>query len=133
MAYVCVAIRKTLHIFEITHKKARYSSHHEIHMPVNIQTLNTCKDNLIAVGTSSNFLVYHVNRNRNEQPLCKTEHLFVDYLIEGALTFILDLVNQESPDLIYLIQNSIDPLICQPIDDNEWLLIFARKFMGILV
>lgn len=99
-------------------------------MPVNIQTLNTCKDNLIAVGTSSNFLVYHVNRNRNEQPLCKTGHLCLDYLTKGALTFILDLVNQESPDLIYLIQNSIDPLICQPIDDNEWLLIFARKFMA---
>src|SRR5699024_10541655 len=39
VAYVCVAIRKTLHIFEITHKKARYSCHHEIQMPVNIQTL----------------------------------------------------------------------------------------------
>lgn len=70
VAYVCVAIRKTLHIFEITHKKARYCSHHEIQMPVNIQTLNTCKDNLIAVGTSSNFIVYHVNRA--EQPLCKS-------------------------------------------------------------
>lgn len=104
IAYVCVAIRKTLHIFEITHKKARYLSHHEVHMPVNIQTLNTCRDNLIAVGTSSNFLVYHVNRS--EQPLY--------------------LVNQESPDLIYLIQNSIDPLLCEPINDNEWLLIFVH-------
>lgn len=106
VAYVCVAVRKTLSIFEITHKKSRYIFHHEIQMPVNIQTLNTCKDNLVAIGTSSNFVVYHVNRS--EQPLY--------------------LVNQDSPDLIYLIQNSIDPFLCQPIGENEWLLVFARKF-----
>ncbi|XP_046919780.2 serine/threonine-protein kinase gek isoform X2 [Dermatophagoides farinae] len=104
VAYVCVAVRKTLSIFEITHKKSRYIFHHEIQMPVNIQTLNTCKDNLVAIGTSSNFVVYHVNRS--EQPLY--------------------LVNQDSPDLIYLIQNSIDPFLCQPIGENEWLLVFAH-------
>lgn len=104
VAYVAVAVRKTLHIFEITRKKARYAPHREIQMPVNIQTLNSCRGNLIAVGTSSNFIVYHVNRS--ETPLY--------------------LVNQESPDLIYLIQNTIDPLLCVPIDDNEWLLIFAH-------
>ncbi|KAH9416425.1 hypothetical protein DERP_012853 [Dermatophagoides pteronyssinus] len=104
IAYVCVAIRKTLSIYEITHKKSRYIFHHEIQMPVNIQTLNTCRQNLIGVGTSSNFIVYHVNRT--EQPLY--------------------LVNQDSPDLIYLIQNSIDPFLCEPIGDNEWLLVFAH-------
>lgn len=68
-AFICVAIRKVLHIFEITHKKTRYATHHEIQMPVNINILNTCKRSLVAVGTSSNFIIYHVNRS--EAPLCK--------------------------------------------------------------
>lgn len=74
VAYVAVAVRKTLHIFEITRKKARYAPHREIQMPVNIQTLNSCRGNLIAVGTSSNFIVYHVNRS--ETPLCKFSAYF---------------------------------------------------------
>jgi serine/threonine-protein kinase MRCK len=67
--YICVAIKKTLLLFEITRKKCRYSFCREIQMPLNIQTLNCCKGNMIAVGTNSSFVVYHVN-NR-DPPLCK--------------------------------------------------------------
>lgn len=67
-AFVCVAIRKTLHIFEITHKKARFQHVTDMQMPVNIQTLNTCLSSYVAVGTNSNYLVYHVAKM--EQPLC---------------------------------------------------------------
>ena len=42
------------------------------------------------------------------------------------------MVNQDSPDLTYLIQNSIEPLLCEPVSDNEWLLVFARMFFSFL-
>ncbi|XP_054154350.1 serine/threonine-protein kinase Genghis Khan-like [Oppia nitens] len=101
--YICVAIKKTLILFEITRKKCRYSFFREIQMPLNIQTLNTCKTSSIAVGTASNFVVYNLNQ-RDSPPLY--------------------LVNQECNELSYLIQNSIDALMCQPINDKEWILIF---------
>jgi serine/threonine-protein kinase MRCK len=70
VTYICVAIKKTLLLFEITRKKSRYSFYREIQMPLNIQSLNNCKGNMIAVGTNSNFVVYTVN-NREQPPLCK--------------------------------------------------------------
>ena len=73
-AYICVAIKKTLQIYEITRKKNRYSFWREIQMPLNIQTLCVI-DYLVAVGTISNFIVYHIT-NREEPPLCK--HFFVN-------------------------------------------------------
>ncbi|CAG2109207.1 unnamed protein product [Medioppia subpectinata] len=103
--YICVAIKKTLILFEITRKKCRYSFYREIQMPLNIQTLNACKSSSIAVGTASNFVVYNLNQ-RESPPLY--------------------LVNQECNELSYLIQNSIDALMCQPINDKEWILIFSH-------
>lgn len=67
--FICVAIKKTLLIYEITRRKNRYSFWREIQMPLNIQTLD-CHHNMIAVGTNSNFVVYHVN-NREQPPLCE--------------------------------------------------------------
>lgn len=67
--YICVAIKKTLLLFEITRKKCRYSFSREIQMALNIQTLNSCKTNLIAVGTASNFVVYNLSQ-RESPPLC---------------------------------------------------------------
>ena len=75
-AFICVAIRKTLHFFRITHKKSRYDPSREVAMPVNIQTLNACKQSsLVAVGYGSNFVVYHVNHM--EKPLCKFYTFFI--------------------------------------------------------
>lgn len=103
--FICVAIRKTLLIYQINRKKTRYTFWREVQMPLNIQTL-TAHNNMIAVGINSSFVVYHVN-NREQTPLY--------------------LVNQECSDLSYLTQNSIDALTCQAISDKEWILVFARK------
>ena len=67
--FICVAIKKQLLVYQINRKKTRYTFWREIQMPLNIQTL-TCHDNMIAVGSNSNFVVYHVN-NREQPPLCK--------------------------------------------------------------
>ena len=67
--YICVAIKKTLLLFEITRKKCRYSFSREIQMALNIQSLNCCKSSLIAVGTASNFIVYNLSQ-RESPPLC---------------------------------------------------------------
>lgn len=121
--YICVAIKKMLLLYEITRKKCRYSFWREIQMPLNIQTLNCCKNSMIAIGTNSNFVVYHVN-SREQPPLCKRQKKL--YRLYQLILFS-DLVNQECNELSYLIQNSIDALSCQPISDKEWILIFARK------
>lgn len=103
--FICVAIKKTLLIYQVNRKKTRYTFWREIQMPLNIQIL-TCHDNMIAVGTNSNFVVYAVN-NREQPPLY--------------------LVNQDCPQLSYLTQNSIDGFTCQSVSEKEWILIFARK------
>lgn len=103
--FICVAIKKTLLIYQVNRKKTRYTFWREIQMPLNIQTL-TCHDNMIAVGTNSNFVVYAVN-NREQPPLY--------------------LVNQDCPQLSYLTQNSIDGFTCQSVSEKEWILVFARK------
>jgi len=102
--FICVAIKKTLLIYQVNRKKTRYTFWREIQMPLNIQTL-TCHDNMIAVGTNSNFVVYAVN-NREQPPLY--------------------LVNQDCPQLSYLTQNSIDGFTCQSVSDKEWVLLFAH-------
>lgn len=72
--FICVAIRKTLLIYQVNRKKTRYTFWREVQMPLNIQTL-TCHNNRIAVGTNSNFVVYHVN-NREQPPFCEyPQHL----------------------------------------------------------
>src|SRR5205823_5863863 len=48
--YICVAIKKTLLMYEITRKKTRYSFWREIQMPLNIQTVNCCNNGMIAIG-----------------------------------------------------------------------------------
>lgn len=68
--YICVAIKKTLLIYQVNRKKSRYVFWREVQMPLNIQTLTSHK-NMIAVGTNSNFVVYHV-KNREQLPLCKS-------------------------------------------------------------
>jgi ureidoglycolate hydrolase len=67
--FICVAIRKTLLIYQVNRKKTRYTFWREVQMPVNIQNL-TSHNNMIAVGTNSNFVVYHVN-NREQTPICE--------------------------------------------------------------
>lgn len=70
--FICVAIKKTLLIYQVNRKKTRYTFWREVQMPLNIQTLTSHK-NMIAVGTNSNFVVYHVN-NREQPPLCKLKN-----------------------------------------------------------
>ena len=76
--FVCVAIKKTLLIYQINRKKTRYSFWREIQMPLNIQTL-TSHHQMVAVGTNSNFVVYHIN-NRDQPPLCKSLSLLSSLL-----------------------------------------------------
>lgn len=85
MTFVSVAIKKTLLIYQINRKKTRYSFWREIQMPLNIQTL-TCHNQMVAVGTNSNFVVYHVN-NRDQPPLCMYQP-FVLFSICHHYTFI---------------------------------------------
>lgn len=105
---VCVAIKKTLSIYEIVRKKSRYCLYREIQSALNITSLSCSANNdLIGIGSNSNFIVYHLT-NREFPPLY--------------------LVNQECQSLNYLIQNSIEALCCYQVSDKEWLLLFARKF-----
>lgn len=104
--FVCVASKKTLSIFEITRRRTRYCLQREIQSALNICSVSAHRDGeLLAVGTCSNFVVYHV-ASREQPPLY--------------------LVNQECNQLTYLLQNAIDPLACYPVSDNEWILLFAR-------
>lgn len=148
--FICVAIKKTLLIYQVNRKKTRYTFWREVQMPLNIQTLTSHK-NMIAVGTNSNFVVYHVN-NREQPPLCKFQNasrceaismyafsnsspsscsfscsllILISSLAVSPL--LVDLVNQECSELSYLTQNSIDALDCQAVSDTEWVLVFARK------
>jgi serine/threonine-protein kinase MRCK len=106
--FVCVASKKTLAIFEITRRRTRYCLQREIQSALNICSVSAHRDGeLLAVGTCSNFVVYHV-ASREQPPLY--------------------LVNQECNQLTYLLQNAIEPLACYPVSDNEWILLFARMF-----
>jgi len=115
-------------LYEINRKKCRYSLLRDYQMPLNIQTLNCCKGNMIAIGTYSNFVVYHIN-NRDQAPLCN--YLFnclIIFTYKCLINVLLDLVNQDCNELSYIIQNQIDALTCQPIGEKEWLLVFAREY-----
>ncbi|XP_015791530.1 serine/threonine-protein kinase Genghis Khan [Tetranychus urticae] len=101
--YVCVAIKKTLLIYEITRKRVRYNLWKEIQLPLMIQTLSIV-DNMVSIGTKSSFVVYQIN-NREQPPLY--------------------LVNQECQELSFLIQNPIDALLSRQINQDEWILVFA--------
>ena len=105
---VCVAIKKTLSIYEIVRKKSRYVLYREIQSALNITSLTAHQNGeLIGIGSNSNFIVYHL-MNREFPPLY--------------------LVNQECQELNYLIQNSIEALLCFQVSEKEWLLLFAREF-----
>lgn len=66
---ICVAIKKNLIVYEINRRKQRHSFWRDIQMPLNVQTLDAHNE-LVAVGTNSNFVVYNVF-NRDQPPLCK--------------------------------------------------------------
>ena len=103
---VCVAMKKTLAIYEIVRKKSRYCAYREIQSALNITNLCSHQNGeLIGIGSNSNFIVYHLT-NREYPPLY--------------------LVNQECSQLNYLIQNSIEALCCFQVSDKEWLLLFAH-------
>lgn len=108
MTLVCVAMKKTLVVYEIVRKKSRYCLYREIQSALNITSLTSHQNGeLIAIGSNSNFIVYHLTRD--SPPLYY-------------------LVNQECSQLNYLIQNSIEALTCFQVNDQEWLLLFARMF-----
>lgn len=85
-SFICVALKKTLLIYEVTRKKSRYGFWREIQMPLNIQTL-TCFENMVGVGTNSNFVVYNVN-DREQPPWCKLDCVHF-YLFTLIVSFIL--------------------------------------------
>lgn len=102
-------MKKTLAIYEIVRKKSRYVLYREIQSALNITSLTSHQNGeLIGIGSNSNFIVYHLT-NREFPPLY--------------------LVNQECQSLNYLLQNSIEALCCFQVNDKEWLLLFARKFL----
>lgn len=89
--FICVAIKKQLQVYQINRKKTRYTFWREVQMPLNIQTLNS-HDNMIAVGSNSNFVVYHVN-NREQPPLCELFfHIFFDFSLK-SLSFEIETLN----------------------------------------
>lgn len=70
--YICVAIKKTLIVYEITRKRVRYTLWREILSPMIIQTLSLVGSRVV-IGTKSSFVVYQIE-NRELPPLCKLSH-----------------------------------------------------------
>ena len=103
-SFISVAVKKSLYVYEITRRQFRYAPWREIQSNAIIQTLNV-SGSLVSVGTCSNFHVHNI-LTRNGPPL---------YLI-----------NNECPDLTYIIQNPFEPLGCFQVAPDKWLLVFEN-------
>jgi len=103
-AFISVAVKKSLYVYEITRRQFRYAPWREIQSNAVIQTLNASGP-LVCVGTCSNFHVHNIIR-RDGPPL---------YLI-----------NAESNELMYITQNPLEPLGCYQILPDKWLLVFEN-------
>lgn len=103
-SFISVAVKKSLYVYEITRRQFRYAPWREIQSNATIQTLNV-SGSLISVGTCSNFHVHNI-LSRDGPPL---------YLI-----------NNDSTDLMYIIQNPFEPLGCHLVSNDKWLLIFEN-------
>lgn len=103
-SYICVAVKKSLYVYEITRRKFRYAPWREIQSNAIIQTLNVSGP-LVGVGTCSNFHVHNI-LSRDGAPL---------YLI-----------STDCVDLMYIIQNPFDPLGCYQVMPDKWLLVFEN-------
>lgn len=67
--YICVAIKKTLVVYEITRKRIRYTSWREIQSSMAIQTLSIVGTKVV-IGTKSSFVAYQIEK-RESPPLCE--------------------------------------------------------------
>lgn len=103
-SFICVAVKKSLYVYEITRRKFRYAPWREIQSNAIIQTLNVSGP-LVGVGTCSNFHVHNI-LSRDGAPL---------YLI-----------STDCVDLMYIIQNPFDPLGCYQVMQDKWLLVFEN-------
>lgn len=103
-SFICVAVKKSLYVYEITRRQFRYAPWREIQSNAIIQTLNV-SGSLISIGTCSNFHVHDI-LSRDGPPL---------YLI-----------NTDCTELVYVIQNPFEPLGCFKISADKWLLVFEN-------
>ncbi|KAL8613630.1 hypothetical protein ACOMHN_022049 [Nucella lapillus] len=102
MSCLCVAIKRTVQVYELLKSRQRYRKIKDIQVPGTVQSLEMMSEGL-CVGYPSCFAVYS---------------------LQGDAT-PMTLVNTEDQNMKFLVQNPVDALLAIELSPNEFMLLFS--------
>ncbi|KAL4238234.1 hypothetical protein ACF0H5_002946 [Mactra antiquata] len=100
--YLCVAMKRTIFVYELTKTRQKHRKVKEISVPGQVQFLDLWSDRL-CVCYQSSFVIYHI-------------------LSDAAPTC---LVNSEDSQLQFLVHSPVESMLAVEISDREYLLAFS--------